>query len=233
MNPATEGTVEPVAPTHAPAVVEAARYALLRRLAPSIRHHLVVHLQPISMVHELLDRRLRAAEPNLLAVQESANKIHGFARAALASTLNMVGWLAPDAAAVSRVDTCVAECASLLGSSLSFRGYALHNEVAGVEGEVSQPALRSVLTATLLFLSDEQPAPADLRITAKAGPDGVRLSVTSTAATHGDDTASATSPVYRALTWADLQALAGDDGVHVERADASAVHLLLPWATPR
>ena len=33
---------------------EAARYALLRRLAPSMRHHLVVNLQPIGMVHEII-----------------------------------------------------------------------------------------------------------------------------------------------------------------------------------
>ena len=42
---------------------DAARYALLRRLAPSIRHHLVVNLQPIGMIYEVLDRRLRAPRP--------------------------------------------------------------------------------------------------------------------------------------------------------------------------
>ena len=42
------------------AEAEAARYALLRRLAPSMRHHLVVNLQPIGMIYEVMDRRLRA-----------------------------------------------------------------------------------------------------------------------------------------------------------------------------
>ncbi len=41
--------------------VEAARYALLRRLAFAMRHHMVVHLQPIGMSTELMERRLNAA----------------------------------------------------------------------------------------------------------------------------------------------------------------------------
>jgi hypothetical protein len=53
---------------------EAARYALLRRLAPSIRHHLVVNLQPIGMIYEVLDRRLRATEPQLDGVRDSAQR---------------------------------------------------------------------------------------------------------------------------------------------------------------
>src|SRR6185369_11165765 len=76
--------------------VEAARYALLRRLAPSMRHHLVVNLQPIGMVYEIMDRRLRATEPNLAEVHDSAQKINTYARAALASCLDVVTWLASD-----------------------------------------------------------------------------------------------------------------------------------------
>ena len=61
-----------------------------------MRHHLVVNLQPIGMVYEVMDRRLRAAEPDLAEVHDSAHKINGFARAALNSCLDVVTWLAPD-----------------------------------------------------------------------------------------------------------------------------------------
>src|SRR5512141_2835863 len=77
-------------------LAEAARYTLLRRLAPSMRHHLVVNLQPIGMIYEVMDRRLRAPEPDLASVHDSAHKINGFARAALDSCLDVVTWLAPD-----------------------------------------------------------------------------------------------------------------------------------------
>src|SRR5438309_11363958 len=66
---------------------EAARYALLRRLAPSMRHHLVVNLQPIGMVYEIMDRRLRAEQPNLADVHEGAQKMNAYARSALAACL--------------------------------------------------------------------------------------------------------------------------------------------------
>src|SRR3954462_15394977 len=101
-------------PSVPPAVspeAEAARYALLRRLAPSFRHHLVVNLQPIGMIYEVMDRRLRASVPDLAHVQDSANKINGFAKAALTSCVDVIGWLAPDDTATTTVHEGVRECA--------------------------------------------------------------------------------------------------------------------------
>jgi len=115
---------------------EAARYALLRRLAPSMRHHLVVNLQPIGMIYEVMDRRLRAPEPDLADVHESAHKINGFARAALDSCLDVVTWLAPDEAAQTSVADGVRECLGLLATGLTFRGYAVRNEMSAVPGRV-------------------------------------------------------------------------------------------------
>src|SRR6187549_3297312 len=100
---------EPTAATASTAAAEAARYALLRRLAPSMRHHLVVNLQPIGMIYEIMDRRLKAPNPDLADVHESAHKINGFARAALDSCLNVVTWLAPEEGATSQVDDGVRE----------------------------------------------------------------------------------------------------------------------------
>src|SRR5687768_8210279 len=115
---------------------EAARYALLRRLAPSMRHHLVVNLQPIGMIYEVMERRLRTAQPDLAHVHDSAGKINTFARAALASCIDVVGWLSPDEAIGTPVEEAARECAALLATSFSFRGYALRNEVAAVQGQV-------------------------------------------------------------------------------------------------
>src|SRR3954466_7592829 len=108
-----------------PRLAEAARYALLRRLAPSMRHHLVVNLQPIGMIYEVMDRRLRAPEPDLAVVHESAHKINGFARAALNSCLDVVTWLAPEEDMRTTLTEGVRECMGLLATGLTFRGYAL------------------------------------------------------------------------------------------------------------
>jgi hypothetical protein len=137
--------------------VEAAHYALRRRLVPSIRHHLVVNLQPIGMIYEVMKRRLRASEANLADVHDSAHKINDFARAALNSCLDVVTWLAPEPDRNIAVADGVRESVGLLATILTFRGIALRNEVSEMTGEVSRAAIRNVLTAALIFASDSAP----------------------------------------------------------------------------
>ena len=206
---------------------EAARYALLRRLAPSMRHHLVVNLQPIGMIYEVMERRLRAPQPDLAHVHDSAVKINGFARAALTSCLDVVTWLAPDESASVEVGDAVRECIGLLASSLSFRGYAIRNEVTPVPGPVSRCAIRNVLTAALIHATDLQAPPADLVLTTKAETGGLQLTLT-LRPTDGSE-GFATEAGYRTIEWADVQALAGAESVQVER-DSHALHMLIPWA---
>lgn len=225
MTHATQAEQEPpVSPLVARA--EAARYTLLRRLAPSMRHHLVVNLQPIGMIYEVMARRLRAPEPDLSQVQESAHKINGFARAALTSCLDVVTWLAPDEdAGVSGVEG-VRDCVGLLATSLSFRGYALRNEVTDLPGKVRRAAIRNVLTAALIHTTDQYPPPADLMLTATAAAEGLRLTLTRR---PGDGTQGFTQEAgYRQLGWEDVQALAAAESV-VLRRDANTILLTVPW----
>ena len=44
-------------------LAEGPRYALLRRLAPAIRHDMAGSLQPISMVAAMLEKRLQKPDP--------------------------------------------------------------------------------------------------------------------------------------------------------------------------
>jgi len=220
---------KPLSPAVAPAAAaEAARYALLRRLAPSIRHHLVVNLQPIGMIYEVLDRRLRAPDPNLANLHESAQKINGFARAALDSCLDVVSWLAPDDAAAVTLPEAARECAGLLASSLSFRGYTLRNEVGAVEGQVKRAASRNLLTATLIYATDQLPAPAELVLTVQAEEAGARL-VLAVRQTDGDKGFS-NEPAYRALTWYDVAALANAEDAQATRDARDRIEVLIPWA---
>ena len=217
------GSFTPLPPTTA----EAARYALLRRLAPSMRHHLVVNLQPIGMIFEVMDRRLRAPAPDLAQVQESAGKINGFAKAALASCIDVISWLAPDDAAGTSVADGARECCALLATSLSFRGYALRNEVPDLGGSVRRPAVRNLLSAALLHCADSHPAPAELTLGAAADADGARVTITFQAAA-ADRPHMAAELNYRRIAWEDLEALAAADGVQLAREGESVV-LRLPW----
>ena len=225
MTNATQAAHEP-AILPAVAMAEAARYALLRRLAPSMRHHLVVNLQPIGMIYEVMDRRLRAPTPDLASVHDCAQKINGFARAALDSCLDVVTWLAPDQGAATPVAAGVRECVGLLATSLGFRGYAMRNEVAPLQGEVSRASLRNVLTSALIYLTDQSPPPADLVLTAVAEAAGLRLALT-LRPTDGSQ-GFANEAGYRKLDWADVQALAHAESVQFER-DGQSLQLLVPW----
>jgi hypothetical protein len=194
---------------------ESARYALLRRLAPSMRHHLVVNLQPIGMIYEVMDRRLRAPQPDLGEVHESAQKINGFARAALDACLNVVTWVAPEDGAIVSAADGVRECLSLLATSLTFRGFALRNEADAAQGEVRRSAIRTVLTAALLHISDEMPPPAEIVLSARL--DGRALVLTLNAKPAAGEQGFVPEPPYRKLEWSDVQALAASESVEVTR----------------
>jgi hypothetical protein len=205
---------------------EAARYALLRRLAPSMRHHLVVNLQPIGMIYEVMDRRLRAAVPDLAHVQESAGKINGFAKAALNACIDVVGWLAPDEAATTTVHEAAKECAGLLATSFSFRGYALRNEVPVMPGTIRRSSVRNVLSAALLHSTDQHAAPADL-VLACASDAKAAVFTLAMRPTQGDK-GIAPEANYRKIAWDDLQALSASEGVAVVR-ERDRVVLRFPW----
>ena len=227
MTPPAQSVHEPSAAQQKAVTAEAARYALLRRLAPSIRHHLVVNLQPIGMVYEIMDRRLRAPQPNLAEIHEGAHNINGYARAALGSCLDVVTWLAPEEDARTTAAEGVRECLGLVATSFTFRGYSLRNEVAAVPGEVKRASFRTVLTAALIHLTDEKAPPAEIALAAQSTPEA--LVVTLSLRTTDGEQGFATAPAYRPLAWDDLQALARDECVGLQRDD-SGLRLSLMWA---
>jgi hypothetical protein len=207
---------------------EAARYALLRRLAPSMRHHLVVNLQPIGMIYEVMDRRLRAPDPELADVRDGVHKINGFARAALDSCLDVITWLAPDQDVQTSVDDGVRECLGLLTTSLTFRGYSVRNEVPAVlPGPLRRSAIRNVLTAAMIYITDEGTSPADLVVTAEGGSAALLLTLT-LLPTEGQPGFASEAP-YRRLDWSDVEALAAAESAQMAREGKQRLRLSIPW----
>lgn len=200
--------------------VEAARYALLRRLALSMRHQMVVHLQPMGMIAELLERRLAAPAPNVAQVHESVGKIHELSRLAVDSCLDVVGWLAPPAGATTRLDESVRECVALLRSSFNFRGFSLLDEVGEQALPVDRGALRHVLPAALFALADQAAPPAELRLSvpAQGGPATLRIELLAGTGTPVDP---GTRP-YRHIAWGEVECLAAAEGMQALREGAGA-----------
>jgi len=200
--------------------VEAARYASMRRLAFAMRHHMVVHLQPIGMITEVMERRLQAPAPDIARVHQSMAKINGFSRAAVQSCLDVVSWLAPEAGTVVALSAGVQECVALLRSSFNFRGFVLKDEVGDSPATVSRAGLRNVLPATLLALTDRAESPAELVLSAQLASEQVTLSV-ALRRTEGAAGFAGDAP-YRLIEWHEVEALARADGIVVERAGDGA-----------
>ncbi|MEJ7930243.1 hypothetical protein WG922_09675 [Ramlibacter sp. AN1015] len=198
------------------AAVEAARYALLRRLAFAIRHDMMAHLQPITMAGEVLERRLRAPEPKLDDVREGAVRITGFSRTAVRSCLDVIAWLAPDPSQVVSVREAVAETVDLLSSSFGFRGVALRNEVEDGPWCVARTGLRHLLPACLLLLSDDAGPPAEIHLRAQPGDDAtvrVLLELEPADGPEGD----MGEPPYRPLRQDEVEAMARAEGIAFSR----------------
>jgi hypothetical protein len=99
----------------------------------------------------------------------------------------------------------------LLTTEFRFRGLAIVNDVTALPVQLNLMALRSVLPAALLALSDQQAGPADLVLTAHVVDAGVVLSIRRRPAERSAESRPSTD--YRALTWDDVAALAQADSV--------------------
>ena len=207
---------------------EGAHYALLRRLAPAMRHHLVVNLQPIGMIYEVLERRLQSDAPDLGQVRDSTARINGFTRAAVRSCLDVITWLSPEDGATSTVAEGVEECLGLLNGNLNFRGFTITNESGAAQATVARSAIRCVLTSALLACTDALAEPADLVLGTREEGGRVLVSISWVHAPGRNGFSS--DAAYRPLLWDDVQAMAGAEGALVTHSPASAVLSFAPLA---
>ncbi len=210
------------------AALEAARYALLRRIAPSLRHEAVAHLQPLAMVGSVLDKRREAPQPDLAQVADGVRRLMGASRGTVQSCLDVIAWLLPEPGRMVPLDEAVAETVHLLRGSLGFGGFTVRDEVRQALGgqaiPVPRSALRYVLPASLLWLTDSAGPPAEVTVSAWAEPSQVTLRL-ELAPTEGPEGADA-GPASRPLRREEVQALARADGVGwAQEGDRILLHL--------
>lgn len=223
------GYHRPMHSPHSPASsrVEAARYALLRRLAMAMRHQMLVHLQPIDLITHVIERRLRQPAPDLERIGADMEKVSGFAREAVGANLDVISWLAPEPAQQVALDAGVEQCVLLLRSHFSFRGFGLQHAAPGGSVLVARTALRTLLPAVLLALADEAHAPAELVIRRDDAAQRPALEVL--LQQGAGPRPEPVQPPYRLLAWDEVQALAEAEGVALRRTAAGA-HLEFPSA---
>lgn len=231
----TAPTLTPEAPSDGslPAEAEAARYALLRRLGPALRHDLVVHLQAVAMMAEVLGARMER-DPDSGSLPPQLARMHLLTRDAVAGALKVAGWLLPPEDDAIDLREGLEESLALIRSSLGFRGLQLQAELPEAGLPVSRERLRHLLLGALLYLSDQGGTAGALQVRARPDAGGALLRLALVARETGgaervlpDEEAG-----YRAMRWSDVQALAGDAGA-MRRLTPPVVELRLPRAEAR
>lgn len=195
---------------------EAARYALLRRVAPALRHHLAGTLQPIGMVAAIMDRRLQAAQPDLAVIRDSSKSIGTLTRAAASASMALLTWLAPKENSVGPLHSSVEESVGMLTTDLAFRGFSVSNTIEASDIATSVYALRSVFTAALIALTDAALTPARIAISSQATDGQIRVMIS--VSSEPGAVAADNPQSYRKIGWDDVQALATAEQVGLSHA---------------
>lgn len=184
---------------------DAARYRLLRRLAPAIRHDLLGALQVPEFLIETIEKRLQSASPDLDNMQEDLALLRNASEKAVSSGMSVMSWIEPEAKQTSDIHTAVFDCIAMLSTPLKLKGFNLVNDVVGIEARLYVTAVRQVLSAALIALSDHSDAPAALLVEAQAMPGFIEISIF---LCFTDKVPRFFSKADRPLQWHEVQLLA-------------------------
>lgn len=208
----------PLAGRRSRAGAEAARYGVLRRLAPALKHDMVVNLQAISMMAEVLNARLERGSPAPAEFHASISKLNRLARGAVASCLKVAAWIEPGEDEGVQLPEGVEDCLSLLASNFNFRGIVVVKEVTESSFPVSRVVLRNLLVASLITLTDAVAGPCEVQVKAEVVRGMAEVSVRVSPRQDGFEGVPL-EPSYRQLEWSDVQALALAESVELVRGE--------------
>lgn len=206
---------------------EAARYGVLRRLAPALKHDMVVNLQAVAMMAEVLNARIERGLPAPADFQASISKLNRLAREAVMNCLKVAAWIQPVEDEGIRLADGVDECLALLASNFNFRGFTVEKDLPDSDFQVSRVALRHLLAAALITLTDAAAGPCEVRVKAQVVAGFAELSVCVNP--RRDVEGLPFEPSYRQLDWADVQALASAESVELVR-DSDRIVMRMPRA---
>jgi hypothetical protein len=198
-------------------LAEAASYAVLRRIAPVLRHDVAGFMQPIGMLMMVLQRRVQMPESDLQAIAKNVASVSALTKEATTGCMNAMGWMA------SREDTGVSlhkgaeEVVRLLALELSARGLTAANEIAANTGSAARSFFRSVFAGALLAWCDQTTGAGVLHITASSPAGHTELKL------HFEPNDNAVPAEYvtaqRPIGWDDVQAMARVSGATLFRGE--------------
>jgi hypothetical protein len=205
---------------------DAVRYAVLRKLAPGLRHSMMGELQAIQLSAELASRMLRSGA-DVAKVRHHVDHMPGQCAAAVKTSRSVIAWLRPEENATVALRSGLNQCVKVASDDWFLRGIEVRVDVLEPDVLVASEALQELVVAALLVLADMFDQPADLRIVATVAERHVDVMLQGDASTR---TASFPPMIqYRKLLWDDLAVLASVMNVECVYA-AAQVSMRLPRA---
>jgi len=229
---APTGATPPLTPEASPqrqrSLARAARHDILRRLAPPLRHDMVVPLQSLGMVAEALSARLERGTISQDDLQSMVSKLNRLSRQAVATCVDVSTWMQPSEDDGVSLNEGINECVRLLSTSLNFRGLDLRTELSDGDFDVSRFALRFLLPGAIFTLVDAAVAPGEIVVRTESSSTHAVVAVEYQALPDGVFTQiheSGEAP----LSWLEVQGLAATEGVELIR-NGNTIILRMPRA---
>jgi hypothetical protein len=160
--------------------VAAIRFALLRRLAPGMRHRLMGQLQALQFSAELAGRLLEGDDkrPKL---ETSVRQLAPQTQAAVAAAATLIEWLRDDERATTNLEDSLPQYLRVAGDDWNLRGIEGTVDVRTDGAHVAKTALRELAVTSLLALTDAQPGALDVRVAAERAGDEIVVRMSATA----------------------------------------------------
>lgn len=205
-------------------LAEAAKYAVLRRIAPGLRHDVAGAMQPVGMLMMVLQRRMQLSDPDLAAITKNLASVAALTKEASTACMNALAWMASCDDMPISLHSALNEAKKLLETDFAAAGLELVNGVSDEHVSVPQNFYRTVLVGALLAFCDQRSAGASVE---------VKLAADARSSNHShllhlrmlagdtDKTPASSEPIRppRAIDWRDVEAMAGSVDVTMARGE--------------
>ena len=205
-------------------LAEAARYAVLERLMPILRHDVAGAMQAPRMMLMVMQKRLQAPEPDLQAIAQNVATVGTLTQQATLSCMAALAWMAPSEDVNIDLRSSVDKAAAWLAMELSGNSLVLVNGIEDEAVTAPQTFFRSIFLGALLAFCDQHAGGGNLQVTyepaaAASGQFGQLQLRLLADATGKLPVVQDLAPKLRLIDWSDVQVMAQSSGVHMARGD--------------
>lgn len=208
-------------------LAEAARYAVLQRIAPVLRHDVAGFMQPVGMLMMMLQRRVQMPEPDLQVIAKNVASANALTKEATVGCMKAIDWISNRENTNVSLRSSINEGAALLSMELSSQGLEISNIISDDAAAVPQSFFRSVLVGALLAFCDQRTAGRILEISLETDAENdaavnrvmLRMRPGDAPEVPGLTGLLGMDRAARRIDWSDVEAMAGSFRVSIVRGD--------------